>query len=410
MSDDGVTKRGQVAVPDVYYPTSTACLRSLGRQGVPTLLLSHARSRPASASTYCDEQLLVPDPTEDGAGYERALVSLVENRNISTIIPVREPDIYILSKHRDRFEEHTSLVVPSFDKLTTVHDKLELVQAAEAAGVPVPETQLFTDVTDWERELVIKSRWSLLTKDYVNGYDRDGLTSVNAVNYHAPGEKPEYRSIEEQMEHEPIVQEFVPNGGKYMFAALYDRGEPLATFQHRQIRGKSWTGGGGVYRESTYDPDVEAVARRLLDHLDWHGLACIEYLKHPKTGEFVLLEINPRMWWSLGATVRMGADFPYNYWLHATGRTEAIDPEYDLGVRCHYLQGELKYLASLFRGESPLEERPALAAAVWAVASSCLVEPRFDYLERDDPYPFFQNISNIGKRLSNLATDKITRT
>jgi len=50
--------------------------------------------------------------------------------------------------------------------------------------------------------------------------------------------------------------------------------------------------------------------RDLLDWLDWHGLACIEYIGDADTGEFVLVEINPRMWQSLAGAVAAGADFP----------------------------------------------------------------------------------------------------
>jgi predicted ATP-grasp superfamily ATP-dependent carboligase len=197
------------------------------------------------------------------------------------------------------------------------------------------------------------------------------------------------------MHHDPIVQEFVEASGQYVFAALYDEGEPLATFQHRQLRGNSYTGGGGVYRETIADPELEAVGRRLLDHLDWHGLACIEYMKDAETGAYKLAEINPRLWQSLPCAVRAGADFPSYYWLAATGRADEIDPTYEVGVRTHMLHGELGYLQSVRSDTSPFHQRPSLPREALAVASSCLTSPNFDTFRVDDPRPFLRGVGHV---------------
>jgi hypothetical protein len=179
-----------------------------------------------------------------------------------------------------------------------------------------------------------------------------------------------------------------------MFAALYDHGEPLVTFQHEQIRGNSYVGGGGVYRKSTYVPELESVAPRFLAHLDWHGLACIEYVEDADTGEFKLVEINPRMWQSLSSTVRSGADFPHYYWLQATGRGDEVEPGYNLDTGSHFLHGELGFLTSVLFDDSPFVEAPPFSSALWDIVSSCVAEPHFDYLHRDDPGPFIRDLYN----------------
>lgn len=325
-------------------------------------------------------------------GYVRALLSLVEADDSPIVIPVREEDVYVLSKYKDTFEDHCSAIVPSFDVLRTVYDRLRLIEIAESAGVPVPETRLLTDVDDWDRELIVKSRWNLLSNEFVDSCPPDELSRVKKLIHLEPGKQPDSDGICEELRHVPIAQEFIPREDEYMFAALCDHGVPLATFQHRQIRGNSYRGGGGVYRESVYDPELESVALRLLDHLNWNGLACIEYVKDANTDEFVLMEINPRMWQSLSATVRMGADFPYYYWLHATDRSEKIDPQYVIGVGCHYLRGEIEYLMSVLREDSPLIEPPPVPCALWEFASSVVEQPNFDYLCRDDPLPLVDEL------------------
>ena len=367
------------------------CIRSLGKRGIPVLGAAHEVSAPF-VSKYCDEFIHVPSPLDDWAAYRDALLEIVAERPISTVIPCRETDAYLLSKYRDEFEVHVPLVVPSLERLEVVHDRLKLAEAAAEADVPAPATQLLSETDDWSNRSIIKSRYNLLTNDYIDSYPPESMDVTKAVIHPEPGVQPDRAAIRTELAHDPIVQEFVPKGDEYVFAALYDHGEPLSTFQHRQIRGNSYTGGGGVYRESIYDEELERVGRALLDHLDWHGLACIEYIEDAGTGEFVLVEINPRMWQSLPMAVRAGVDFPYHYWLRATGQPERIEPGYEVGVGCHRLDGELGYLVSLFRDSSPHVERPALHTTLWAMLRSGIEQPHFDFSHLDDPRPFVHGI------------------
>lgn len=390
-------RNGAVLVPQgesrgVGLPAGYACVRSLGKRGIPTIVSSKKGGVPEGVSRYCDETVTVPAPQEDLLAYKDALLGIATRPDVGTIVPILEEDIYILSKYWDEFEHYVSLVTPSLDTLRSVHDRLRLTRIATKAGVPAPETWLLDNVPDWDRDLLIKSRYNILTDGYVESFSPSESDTVKTQTHLQSGERPDFDDVREEMNHTPIVQEFVPRAKEYMFTALYDHGEPLATFQHQQIRGNSYVGAGGVYRESVYLPELEGVARRLLDQLDWHGLACIEYMEDATTGEFKVAEINPRMWQSSLATARMGADFPYWYWLQARGRKERIEPGYDLGVGCHYLKGELSYLVSLFRDESSLVERPKLPRTLWDMFSSFCRHPRCDYLRFDDPMPFLYDV------------------
>ncbi|WP_135829226.1 carboxylate--amine ligase [Halorussus halobius] len=389
-----------VLVPTGVAPYSYPCLRSLARRGVHTVAASERDHVPVFASRFCDETARLPSPEENLVAYAEALLDLAGREDVRTVIPIREHDAYVLSKHREAFADRVSLEVPDSETLARVHDRVELAAAAEAAGVPVPETRTLDAVDDWDDDYVIKSRYNLLADAYVDSYSASEAEEVGTVVHTGPGEEPDREELVAEMNHVPVVQEFVPYSDEYMFAALYDHGEPVATFQHEQIRGNSYTGGGGVYRESTYDPELERVARDLLAELDWHGLACIEYMEHAETGEFVLTEINPRMWQSLPSTVQAGADFPYHYWLQSQGRADEIEPDFELGVGSHLLYGELGYLASVLRDESPLVERPTLRETAWEIAESTYRQPRFDFLRLDDPRPFVHGV------LRTLRTDR----
>ena len=385
-----------VLIPTQHDPSrSYPCIRSLGRQGVNTVVASERRYPPVFASRYCDERQEVPPAGENLPAYRDALLDLAAREDVRTIIPTREEDAYVLSRYEDEFEEHVDLVVQPPTMLERAADRTLLAEAAEAADVPVPETRTLDEVDDWSGDLLVKARYNLLIDAHVDSVPPGGADKAKTITHLTPGEAPDVDALRDEMGHVPIVQECIPKADEYMFAALYDHGEPLATFQHRQIRGDSYVGGGGVYRESVYVPELEEVARDLLAELDWHGLACIEYMEHAETGEYVLTEINPRMWQSLPATVHAGADFPYYYWLQATGREDEIDPGYDLGSGSHSPQGELGYLLSVLRDESPYVERPGLVETAWEMLLSVYRNPYFDYTHLDDPGVFVRGVRQL---------------
>lgn len=392
------TGEGGVALIPAGISSGTyQTIRSLGRRDIGTICASSDRRTPAFASRYCGAKWIVPDPETDLHEYTTSLLDRIRDasdgdRPVRTVIPCREIDAFVLSKYRDVFEEHVSLVVPSLDTLRKVHDRKRLFDAAAKAGVPIPNTRLLTDVSEWDSPQLIKSRYNLLTNDYVDAHPPGKPKEVKRITHVDPADSPDVDAVCEEMGHVPIVQEFVPYGGKYMVAALYQDGEALSTFQHEQIRGDSYVGGGGVYRRSVHIDELETAATTLLDHLEWTGLACLEYIRDSETGEFKLLEINPRIWQSLPSTVHAGADFPYDYWLAATGRADEIDSSSELGVGTHMLYGELKYLNSIRRDDSPYVERPKLWSEIAAVAGSCVREPHFDFLALDDPRPFLRGV------------------
>ena len=347
---------------------------------------------PAFRSRYCDEAVTVTSPYEDLVGYKDALRSLAMRPDVSTIVPVREEDVYVLSKYREEFTDHVETTWPTFETLARVQDRIQLFEAAEAAGVAAPETRLLDDEGEWDREWIVKPRYSLLADSYVEEYVPGQCRKSPSTTYLPADEAPDVASFQAEMQHTPLLQEYVPTTDEYGFFALYDEGEALATFQHRQCRGWSYAGGPSAYRESIRDADLERSGRALLDSLEWHGLAMVEFLRDENTGEYKLMEVNPRFWSSLPFTVQTGADFPYYYWLLSNGRPDLIDHAYEDGIGGHLLRGELLYLHSVLTDEYDLVDRPSLPEATTGVLRSIYEQPRFDYLATDDPKPFVADL------------------
>jgi len=380
-----------VLVPGITAPSTVACVRSLGRRDIVTVVGAASRNTPATVSRYCDAVVDLPAPSDGLSAYADALVSLAARNDVRTVVPVREADVFVLSKHRDEFAAAVETPWPEFGTLRRVQDRLELFESADAAGVDAPETARLDEWDDWSRKTITKPRYSIAAPDYL-GTDGHGRT-VGSTVYNEPNERPDIDACVDERGHVPIVQEYVSDSNEYGFFALYDHGEAVATFQHCQRRGYKYPGGPSAYRESVRIPELEAAGRALLDELEWHGLAMVEFLRDPETGAFKLMEVNPRFWSSLPFSVRAGADFPYYYWQLASGQP-VEQPPYEVGIGGHLLRGELCYLHSVATETYPFVEKPTVASAVRDVLISLVRDPRFDYAVANDPRPFVRDCLN----------------
>ncbi|WP_117591318.1 carboxylate--amine ligase [Haloprofundus halophilus] len=387
-----------IVIPAISAPSSVSFVRSLGRRDVRPITVSERKTASGFSSRYSAESHVVPGPGEDLQGYEDALLSLAERSDVRTLVPMREADVFVLARRRERFADHVSTLWPSFEQLRTVHDRLRLVEVAADAGVSAPETQLLSEVDDRDRNRIVKGRYSVLTHEYEASVPPRKLLDPGSTSYLEAGTEPDVASIRGEMRHDPIAQEFV-DGDEYALWALYDDGEPVATCQKHQLRGWNYAGGTSVYRRTVRLPELEAAGRALLDELDWHGFASVQFKREPESGEFTLMEINPRVWVSLPCSVRAGADFPLYYWQTATGRPVDIDPEnpYEVDVATHLLRGEAAHLTSILTNEESFVDPPTLASTAVGMAKS-MYRPKhrgIDYLSADDPLPFVRGALNV---------------
>lgn len=390
MSDD--ESSGAAVIPAVGTAGSVSAVRSLGRRGVHTVVVSEQRSPPSFSSRYCGETVAVPSPADDLDGYADALLDLAVRGDVEAVVPVRAADIHVLAKHREAFAEHLGTPWPSFDQLLDVHDRRRLFAAAERAGVPVPSTEPLDEVEDWNRERIVKARYALLTADTVDGVPAGESVAPPKTVFLEPGVEPDVDALVESMGHVPIAQAYV-DGPEYCFRALFRDGDPLVTSQKRLHRGYKYARGPSVYHEAVDHPGLAAAGRALLAELDWEGFASAGFIQNDD-GEFELLEVNPRIPASVPVDVHAGVDYPAHYWDLARDSDDERPVDYRPGTASHLLRGELVHLHSVLREDYPLAERPSFPGAAWNVASSIVDAPRFDLLSIDDPRPFVRDTLN----------------
>ena len=85
---------------------------------------------------------------------------------------------------------------------------------------------------------------------------------------------------------------------------------------------------------TVYIPEVREITERLMGALGWHGVAQVEFKFDTKTGEYKLIEINPKFWGTLALSVEAGIDFPFMAYCIAVG--DEVAERFSFKENCIY--------------------------------------------------------------------------
>lgn len=118
----------------------------------------------------------------------------------------------------------------------------------------------------------------------------------------------------------------------YCVTALYDRGSKVAGMTYRNVRSFPRGTGAGALRETVPLPEAEADADKLLAHLNWHGMAQLDFRVSPDGRPF-LIELNPRFFGGLSQAIAANVDYPHLLFQIASGQAIEEAPEVDYEAR-----------------------------------------------------------------------------
>jgi hypothetical protein len=160
-----------------------------------------------------------------------------------------------------------------------------------------------------------------------------------------------------------------------------------------------------VLRESIAPPEKALDAgRRLLEALEWSGVAMVEFKldKHDKRPK--LMKINARFWGSLQLAIFAGMDFPYL--LFALAKGERISPSNScrVGVESGWELGDLDHLfirlrekpSEIFLGHDKDSKSGPLRAFVTNILKPSV---RNEVYRPEDPFPFLLRLRQYEKTM-----------
>jgi predicted ATP-grasp superfamily ATP-dependent carboligase len=277
-----------------------------------------ARLSHAANSRLVDQRYHVPSPEEDWrAGriqkqnteredaYITAVIKICEMEKIDTIFPSFDPQVYVFSKNKHRFEKMGIVIpVPDYEIVITPLDKYATIRAAQEVGFPCPRTylpkdedELRTIAREMEFPLVIKPRFTAAGS---------GTTIVRDFP-----ELCRTRSVGRKSQPMPILQEYVPGQHKADFHLVIDQsGELKSVFSGKKHRSFRMQGGYGTGQESTVPNQYLGEAASLMQKLGWWGAVLVETKLDARDHIPKLMEINPRFGNRLWVRTELGVNEP----------------------------------------------------------------------------------------------------
>jgi predicted ATP-grasp superfamily ATP-dependent carboligase len=327
-------------ITDGNERAALAAARSLVRSGCEVGVATGGGRRYslAGVSRGVRRVRLETDPLVDPAGYAAELGGLVRRYGVRVVLPVTDASVEAILAGRQYLPSSVVLPLPNLATYRKASDKAAVLAYAREAGLAVPET---VTMVDPDAPLPERGFFPAILKPHrsVSRGRRFGVQFVDT-----PAEARAALRALSAVAFPVLLQRRVRGPGEGLFMLRWN-GRVVAEFAHRRLREKPPEGGVSVYRESiALDDQLAAAGRRLLEALDWQGVAMIECKRDQATGRHVLMEVNGRLWGSLQLAIDAGVDFPGLLVACALGQAVATVTHYRVGVRSRWFWGDVDHL------------------------------------------------------------------
>jgi len=338
------------------------------------------------------------------ADYAAELAGITRRHGTTVLLPMTDASLEAVLEHRSVLPAGVVLPFPNLAIYRAASDKGRLLTLARDCGYGVPETR--TIATPGDRDVTLPDDFfPAVVKPHRSVVTAAGIRRKLLVTPVADAVECRRALAALPAAAFPVlVQRRVSGVGEGFFALRWG-GRTIAMFAHRRLREKPPSGGVSTYRESIpLDERLAGPGLRLLDALDWQGVAMIECKREHETGRQVVMEINGRFWGSLQLAIDAGVDFPWLlYQLGTAGAVQYPAGSYEVGVRSRWWIGDLDHLLlRLRKSDSELSLPPGSPSKGETIASFLRVwdpKTKSEVFRLSDPRPGLHELANYGTPL-----------
>lgn len=283
-------------------PAGLFLARVLARAG--RFVVGVARPDDIGRYSNCINELIISSEAEEIL----ASLSRIALRHSGSMEGQIASDQYLtmILAHRSEFERILSFDVPDLDTLKLINDKEAAYSLMKQAGIPVP-VKMRLDVV--ERQDCIKFPVVVKPRSKHLGKTSDVVEKVAIVNNKAQLDMITQRlKLAKENLRDFTCEEMIP-GDDYFeigYGGYAEKGRMKVDIIVRQVRQYPQGIACAVLEvaDAMTSEKVRASVAPLLLALDYTGFIQFDIKEIPETGELYVLDVNPRVWGSVGILAR----------------------------------------------------------------------------------------------------------
>lgn len=405
----------RILVTDAGTRAALGAMRSLGRAG-HTVVASccEGLEPPSISSRYCSELLHYPNPHRDQSLFREWLSE--RGCMFDAILPISETSIVGVAAIRKNLPKNVVTVLPSDRALEFTLSKFHATRLALDLGIPCPTTAFLSNGNlSCDASGLEGLRFPIIIK--IDNYFTEGGGYARGKHFVAEDavQADEILNNLRDVRTRLIAQELLPGSGAGAYLLRF-HGKTYLSFTHRRLHEVPYSGGASSFRESARDEELVQLGERLLEAIDYAGVAMIEFRRDTRDQRPYFLEINGRLWGSLALALHCGLDFPAALvHCHAFGSPPPQPQSYRFGLRCrNVFPGEVHHLMSILKAnKKPRRDRPPPRLYAIALFLALFFNPniRHDYFWWSDPVPgirqAWEMIRWFGRKLVKVGYKKL---
>lgn len=359
--------------------------RSLYKLGYEVHATTPSKLTYSYGSRFIKRHLLFPQ-MKDKKKFADFVINKIATEKYDTIVPLDDNSAQLLSENLEIINHYSHVKVPSIEVFENGYDKHRLMELCQRNNYPHPPT-VNINGREIKEEEVQHLDFPVLIKPNITCGGR-GMTMVS--------------NLEELFRVFPLIydkygechiQSYIPQGGAQVEVQIY-LNEEQELIQSSVIYKYRWypeNGGSSCCNKSVENSKIVDICYNILKDLKWIGFADFDTIEDPRTGELLIMEINPRLPACVKTAFAAGID-----WGHI------LVSEY-LGLNHNqYSMGKEIYLRHLgmemlwfFHSKRRFSSQPSwfnfFGLNVYYQDASCF----------SDPLPFFLGtLGNLKKQLS----------
>lgn len=378
----------------------------MARAGQNVILGFHADAATCNYSRYVNETWQHPDPVNARAEFFAALFRLLSERDdIKSIFPVGENDIRLLAEKYEEISSHVPLLMCEPELLSMCLDKPTMSATVDQLGIPQA------------RHMTVTDRQSLFAAADTIGYpcivklaDSQFLLYRKKALIYKDSDAIHRDFPEWPVENKALVVQTYVAGDRLNLYFFAKHGQITSVGQVLALRTDTIDGTGLSVSGRTVSPSSLLVqyCQSIVQHLNYTGVGCMQFLVDDENGITTFLEHNPRLGAGCLLPYVAGLDLPRIMLEFALGkRTASDEPFYPckIGVQNAWTTGDLIGLKRAL-----ISREVGVRGALWwllALLKTALTSPHHLTWDWRDPVPTFVQLGRFCRSAAKYLTSRV---